>query len=119
MVKNKYFISDNPDSNRVYPYGTLILTKIPPKSFQFFKIPTNMNRKLLIGNFIINNKKFEIATMHLESLNNAKLRKKQIKIISKILNKENSILTGDLNFDSEYFCRIISIEIIIIKILYY
>jgi len=60
-----------------------------------------MDRRALIAEFQINNEKVFIATVHLESLANARYRKVQLDLISMVLRlSPHSFLMGDFNFDS-------------------
>lgn len=98
-VQNEYYISDV-QGNTVSPYGVLILSKIPLLKFSFHKMHTNMERFFLCMHLILNNELVQIGTVHLESLNNQKLRKSQLITISKVLTAKTNIFCGDFNFCS-------------------
>lgn len=62
-----------------------------------------MGRSLLVCETLINQKPLAVATVHLESLNNAELRAEQMKIAFEVINMfEDAILMGDFNFDSSW-----------------
>ena len=62
-----------------------------------------MGRSLLLAETIINGQVVVISTSHLESLDTAEYRKKQMDIAFPILKQfKNSMLMGDFNFDSRW-----------------
>ena len=97
-----YSFSDQLDSASIIPYGVAVLCRksLSPE-FKFVALPTNMYRKLLITDFQIDKQMFTIGTVHLESLNNQKMREEQLVICSQQLNSRPfSLLCGDFNFCS-------------------
>jgi len=61
-----------------------------------------MDRDCLIAECVVNKEIFAFSTVHLESLDTAAVRKKQLQMISNQLkNYKYVIFTGDFNFDSE------------------
>lgn len=98
-IQQDYYISDF-QGNTVQPYGVLILSKIPLLKFSFHEMPTFMSRYFLCMHLLINNELLQIGTVHLESLNNQKLRKEQLKIINSVLTSKHNIFCGDFNFCS-------------------
>jgi tyrosyl-DNA phosphodiesterase 2 len=101
FVKDNYCFSGNFRGG----YDILILSKYKSK-FYSQQFTSGMGRNLLITeiNHSNDNKKFNnimISTSHFESLNNAYLRKEQLKISFEILYySNNAFLMGDFNFDS-------------------
>lgn len=88
----------------VNPYGVLMLTRLPVKRFVLHTLPTNMGRKLLVAETIVNGELFRVSTVHLESLQNPKYRKAQLNLIYPILSADgcrHSAVMGDFNFCSE------------------
>jgi len=86
-----------------YPseYDVRIISKIPFQNISYWKIPSNMGRKLLVAEYSINGSQFAVATIHLESLNNAIARRDQLIISEQVLSSfPSAILCGDFNFDS-------------------
>jgi len=64
-------------------------------------LPTNMGRTLKTLRLNLFGRPLAISTIHLESLNNEKLRREQIQKIGKLQSRdENVILCGDFNFCS-------------------
>jgi len=98
-----YHISDDISGKTVKPYGVLTLAKKTFKpSFQFFPFPTHMSRQLLLTTLTLpNNIQIAVGNVHLESLNSAPLREKQLQIShTQLLHYPNYILCGDFNFCS-------------------
>ena len=97
-ARNRYFIS----GNIITSYGVMILSKWPCEFYQR-EFPTIMGRSLLICETLINQKPLAVATVHLESLNNAQCRVEQMRIAFEVLNMfEDAMLMGDFNFDSSW-----------------
>jgi len=97
-VRNRYFFS----GNLIISYGVLVLTKWPCQFYQR-EFPSLMGRTLLICETLINQRPLAIATVHLESLNNATYRAEQMKIAFEVLNSyQDAMLMGDFNFDSSW-----------------
>ncbi|CAM9598990.1 unnamed protein product, partial [Heterosigma akashiwo] len=95
-----YDISDDGSGASIRPYGVLMMVKKSHAAqFEFYDMPTNMGRRLLVADLPIYNMK--IGTVHLESLNQHRLREQQL-ILSKraLRSRENAILCGDFNFCS-------------------
>ncbi|CAI2370911.1 unnamed protein product [Moneuplotes crassus] len=99
-IRKKYYIS----GNGIRGYGVVIISKLPAYFFEFKYECTSMGRSLLVGEVSINSDEnedstFLVGTSHLESLNNAALRKDQMEYyIDPILGKYDSIFMGDFNF---------------------
>uniref|UniRef100_A0A7S2C8K5 Endonuclease/exonuclease/phosphatase domain-containing protein n=2 Tax=Haptolina brevifila TaxID=156173 RepID=A0A7S2C8K5_9EUKA len=89
--------------NEVDGYGNLLLIRRELKpSFKEVPFPTMMGRSLLIAECLgISEGSLAVATVHLESLNSAPIRAKQLLIAQEALQPYKSvILAGDFNFDS-------------------
>jgi endonuclease/exonuclease/phosphatase family metal-dependent hydrolase len=94
----------------VSPYGSMMLVKkfLKPE-FRNIRLPSEMSRSLLLAQFGAGSdgeippwlRRSAVATVHLESLNMAHMRKKQLQICAKELAAfpGRSILCGDFNFD--------------------
>jgi len=102
-VKDNYFISDISGST-FHSYGVILLSKIPLKNLYLYQLPSIMDRKVLIAEFVINEKKMLISTTHLESMKlSSSIRSIQLKEIFELLNdSNNSVLMGDFNFCSSW-----------------
>jgi len=81
-ITSNYKVSDS-DGSTVQPYGVVLLSKHAFDKLYFVKLPTYMDRSLLVAEYTINSVKFGVATVHLESLGTAPIRKQQLEIISK------------------------------------
>jgi len=99
-LRREYAISDND----VGSYGLLILARHSLRpSFTEVAYPSQMGRSLLIAEwkppFAAGH--VAVATTHLESLNNARTRAKQLRTAREALAPyEQAVLLGDFNFDS-------------------
>ena len=112
-VRESYFISEiteiDDNNSSIFPFGNLILTKIPPSLCKIFKVLT-LKRPIITGVFNVQNTegkkiKFSLSSAHLISMaNNYDQRKEQIMTISEEISKldtDVNILQGDMNFHSE------------------
>jgi len=106
IIENKWIqdhciISDTTGDN-VYPYGVMLISRIPWTNLIFQKLVTNMARKALIGEFFLSNgQKMKFGTVHLESLDNPKIRAIQLQTIFPYLfNVDHAFLVGDFNMKS-------------------
>ncbi len=97
-----YDCSDPFDGSSFRGYGVMMLVKREIlQGFQFFDFPTNMGRKLLVANILLNNSiQVDVGTVHLESLGYPQIRRQQLEICASAMSKKNSILCGDFNFCS-------------------
>ncbi len=78
------------------PYFTVILVHKIHKEIRFERlpIPSNMHRDLLL----VHVNDMVVGTVHLESLNNARIRSMQVHVISDYLKQYNKVvLAGDFN----------------------
>jgi len=100
-VRKSYFISDFKDDT-FSSYGVVMLSRIPIKTLSIHQLPSDMERKLLLAELIINGKILKIATVHLESIKDSvDVRAEQLKVIFHLLdNADSSVLMGDFNFCS-------------------
>ena len=107
-ISEEYLCSDpNYDGSSLNGYGCAILCKgnlKPHFSFTDFE-NSNMGRHLLAMSCEIDGKgksrNVNVGCVHLESLNNAKIRKEQLLACNALLPPGRSILVGDFNFCSE------------------
>lgn len=98
-VRDDYYLSDISGST-VEPYGVLLLSRVPIRSFLLHKLPTFMYRHLLVAEIEVNEQTFQIGTVHLESMKKyAFMHQSQLETIFPLLNKsDHAILMGDFNF---------------------
>ena len=84
-------------------YGMLMLVR-PSLSpiFSNVALPTHMGRSLLIARCVADGRSLSVATVHLESLASAPIRRKQLSVAAAELPTSEGprILCGDFNFDS-------------------
>lgn len=112
-VRQNYFISEislvNDEISCVYPFGNLIITKLPPSDCQIIKVHT-LPRFIVTGIFNIKNKddkmiKFSVSSGHLISrVENFKKRECQMDNLVlnlSYLNTDVNIIQGDMNYHSE------------------
>jgi len=92
--------------NDVSPYGNLLLVRheLSP-IFKETPFPSQMGRSLLLAECrpatARDDSSLAVATVHLESLNNAPTRAKQLRIAQSALDRyQRVLLAGDFNFDS-------------------
>ena len=97
------FLLNLTTGSSVNPYGCLLLSKFPPARGVWHDFPTKQNRNLTSFEFIINDKRFSIGTVHLESYDKDRpVRKKQFEIsFEKLEVADTSILMGKI--DSQIF----------------
>jgi len=94
-VQDSYFIS----GIQITSYHTVILSKHPCQ-FICIPFPTRMGRYLLYALIEINGIKTAVGTVHLESLNSAKVRKEQLDItFNEFKQYPRAFILGDHNFD--------------------
>eukprot|EP00928_Gymnodinium_smaydae_P031435 TRINITY_DN23068_c0_g1_i1.p1 TRINITY_DN23068_c0_g1~~TRINITY_DN23068_c0_g1_i1.p1 ORF type:complete len:457 (+),score=62.72 TRINITY_DN23068_c0_g1_i1:88-1458(+) len=110
-ARELYMLSDAAGSTlqgSTLSYGVILLIRreLIVTSLNLYTLPSMMHRSVLIVTLLVLGKAVQIATVHLESLNNRKLRKAQLERIFELLNtKEHgieagaSLLAGDMNFD--------------------
>eukprot|EP01121_Diplochlamys_sp_Union-15-3_P006997 TRINITY_DN1758_c0_g1_i4.p1 TRINITY_DN1758_c0_g1~~TRINITY_DN1758_c0_g1_i4.p1 ORF type:complete len:299 (-),score=35.49 TRINITY_DN1758_c0_g1_i4:32-823(-) len=98
----QYYLSDASTlGDTLERYGVLLISRFPLAKLSLHNLPSYMGRSLLRTDFIINSDIFSVATVHLESLDNAPLREQQIKVIAAILkNSTHATVMGDFNFDA-------------------
>lgn len=81
----------------VSPYGVLMLARVPVERFTLHRLPSAMGRKLLVAE-LAGRDSPAVATVHLESLDQAAVRKEQLDIIFPILDAyPHAVLMGDFN----------------------
>jgi len=101
FVRENYFVSDF-DGRTIGSYGCLLLSRFPVRFYRY-RLPTGMGRWLLAAEALGNGRRTCVATVHLESLNQAPRRREQLLLIAQrmsISNYEAMWLMGDFNFDS-------------------
>jgi len=113
FIQKNYLISDI-SGKTVIPYGVAILARIDANIHQTYalaeyELTTRMSRKVLLLDFQWPYSKhmISVATVHLESLNNAPTRQKQLREIYKLISPkatsipvDGAIVCGDFNFDA-------------------
>lgn len=102
-VQDSYYVSDA-TGETVQDYGMLLLSRLPIRKLFLYKLPSLMSRKVLVAELCVNEQTFNVATVHLESMNSsASLRADQLSVIFPLLSKlEHSVLMGDFNFCSSW-----------------
>jgi len=102
-IRATYHISHTLDTFK-YEYGVFLLFKkgISLTALGVYELPGCMGRDCLISQFVFKDITLCCAVVHLESLDNATLRKDQLQIISEYLKVvPTAILMGDFNFDAD------------------
>jgi hypothetical protein len=98
----KYDVSDDLQGSSVGSYGIVMLCKKElSAAYKFTRFPSGMGRSLLSTRLLLRGAEFCVGTVHLESLNNASLRKQQLEICRDTLDTyDYAVLCGDFNFCS-------------------
>jgi len=100
-IRENYIITDNDEGHTFRVYGTMILSKLPYKQLSTQEFPSLMGRKLIFAQFIVNNERVCVATVHLESLeNDAPVRAQQMEVANAVLDQkycDHVALMGDFN----------------------
>lgn len=99
-----YTCSDDREGRTLGSYGVLTLAKrhLSPE-FHFFDFESRMGRRLLVTDVTFRGTTVGIGNVHLESLNNERLRVKQLAVSFRTLKKRShSILCGDFNFSDDW-----------------
>eukprot|EP01087_Luapelamoeba_hula_P022037 TRINITY_DN7815_c0_g1_i2.p1 TRINITY_DN7815_c0_g1~~TRINITY_DN7815_c0_g1_i2.p1 ORF type:complete len:327 (-),score=50.24 TRINITY_DN7815_c0_g1_i2:168-1148(-) len=105
-AQDNYYISDS-STNTVTPYGVLLLSKHPLNRIELCAMPSNMGRRVLVaeanvplcvrGQKVI--QRIKVATVHLESMDNADMRHEQLATIFPLLqHTDAAFFMGDFNF---------------------
>lgn len=93
---SNYFIYSPP----IYLFDVLILSKFKAKKHYVIDLPSDLNRKLLCIELVINGKTTIVATVHLERSESPYFRIEQLKkCFDHLDNFEYAYLLGDFNFD--------------------
>lgn len=102
-IQASYSLSDI-YSDSVNPYGTIILSKLLIRDWEFFPLPGAMGRSLVAARAELNQQSLMFASVHLESKTQAApTRAKQLARIFPLLDTEQHVvLTGDFNFCSTW-----------------
>ena len=102
-IQGSYSLSDI-YGDSVDPYGVIILSKLPIRSWEFLPLPSTMGRSLVTARAELSQKSIMVASVHLESKTQAApTRTKQLARVFSLLDAEpNVILTGDFNFCSTW-----------------
>lgn len=84
-------------------YNCLILSKLHCNYFRYAYKYTGMGRSLFVAETEVNGEAIAVATSHFESLDSADIRKDQLEVAFKVLDKySTALLMGDFNFDSSW-----------------
>lgn len=119
-VRSNYALSDSigttlKGSELVYGVVMLWKRELLVASLVLYALPTTMNRSALVASFRILHHELRVVTVHLESLDNVKIRSNQLERIFQLVGASSdlsidagaaanqsyggAILTGDMNFD--------------------
>jgi len=94
-VRDAYQLSDV-DGRTIGDYGVLVLSRLPIRKLSVHELPTAMGRRLVIAELGCG---LTIATVHLESLDEADARTAQLAIVQRALRDAgDAVVAGDLNF---------------------
>jgi len=101
-LRREYAISDN----NVGSYGCIVLARhsLQPRFTEVAYACSAMGRSLIVAELSPPSAagRVAVATTHLESLNNARRRARQLKVAAEALSPfQQAALVGDFNFDSE------------------
>jgi endonuclease/exonuclease/phosphatase family metal-dependent hydrolase len=99
-VRRGYQISDV-DGSTLEPHGVLLLSRLPMRGLALCHLPSQKDRKLLLGELETADGCFCAGTVHLESSPpNIPLRLEQLDRVLPWLSETNDgVLMGDFNFD--------------------
>ena len=100
-IRGNYFLSDATGAT-LHPHGVLLLSRFPVKSLRVMNLKSAMSRKVILCEFVLNQKSLKIAVAHLDSKKTSReMRAKQLISVMRLLQGSNySVLMGDLNFDA-------------------
>ena len=91
-LMDHYECSDDFSGHSVFPYGVLTLAKkFYQPTYEFFQLPTEMDRSLLLTKLILHDEAIAIGNIHLESLSNPELRQKQLEVSKHVMSKSYCI----------------------------
>jgi len=84
-------------------YAVVLLSRIPFSSLKIYPLPSELDRKLVLGEFHISGVPLSIGSSHLESYDDdIMIRKSQIETVFRILeSSEHSVFMGDFNFSNQ------------------
>jgi len=99
-LRRDFQVSD-PDGSTLEPHGVLLLSRLPIRSLALCHLPSQKDRKLVLGELETADGCLCAGTVHLESsAPNILLRMKQLDRILPWLSKaDDAVLMGDFNFD--------------------
>jgi endonuclease/exonuclease/phosphatase family metal-dependent hydrolase len=99
-IRRDYWISDV-SAETVVPHGVLLLSRMPIAHLALCELPSEKDRKLLVGQLEINGQRIHAATVHLESaVTNTGLRLEQLDTVDTgLADAAHCVLMGDFNFD--------------------
>lgn len=101
-VQREYYLSDYMGST-VSSYGVVMLSRYPFETIESHTMPTRMERTLLLARIPVNGRLLAVGTMHLESLDSAELRGRQLEQVFKTVAQDRDVLLmGDFNFCSSW-----------------
>jgi tyrosyl-DNA phosphodiesterase 2 len=101
-VRKAYRISD-PRGESISSYGSVIVSRHPILRHEVLPLDSEMDRKLVVVETEVAGSAWTVATVHLESLESATVRARQLEQILEYLGPAPSvILCGDFNFCSSW-----------------
>jgi len=101
-VRKAYAISD-PRGDSISSYGSVIVSRRPILRHEVLALDSEMDRKLVAIEIEVAGSVWTVATVHLESLESATIRGRQLEQVFEHLGSApNVILCGDFNFCSSW-----------------
>jgi len=84
----------------VMKYATVMLARLPCRGYTSHDLPSFMDRKLIVGRFVVDGKVMNVATVHLESEKQVASRQQQMGCLKEWLDErgEPYLIAGDFNF---------------------
>jgi len=99
-VRDNYFISDV-QGYSCFPHGNLLLSKFPFQNNRIhnYKQENCGLKKMILANFLINNRNFSIGVVHLKAGVEVQIRKGEVEESMELqVDADDAFLIGDFNF---------------------
>ncbi len=100
-IRDRYAVTDVTGTTFSY-YGVVLLSRLPIRRVSIHKLPSRMNRRLLVAETVFHGLPLQVATVHLESMRHeSEARATQLAQIFRILaGADHTVLMGDMNMCS-------------------